>query len=105
MVRNIKASFLKILADDVTQGRVKYFKGKCETLVDEQASLQWEDETRQREDQRIPNDQNDSFLYAWREARNYLWKEQPKPDDINSNKYMDEYAKRLVEARRRQNEL
>lgn len=100
-----KASFLKILADDVTQGRVKYFKGKCETLVDEQASLQWEDETRQREDQRIPNDQNDSFLYAWREARNYLWKEQPKPDDINSNKYMDEYAKRLVEARRRQNEL
>ena len=64
-----KASFLKILADDVAQGRVKYFKGKCDTLVDEQASLQWEDETRQREDQRIPNDQNDSFLYAWREAR------------------------------------
>lgn len=99
-----KASFLKILADDVTQGRVKYFKGKCDPLISEQETLQWKDETRQNEDPRIPNDQNDSFLYAWREARNYLWKEQPKPNDINSDKYMDEYAKRLLEARRRQSE-
>lgn len=99
-----KASFLKILADDVTRGRVKYFKGKCDSLVDEQESLQWEDETRQEEDERIPNDQNDSFLYAWREARNYLWKEDQKAEDINSNKYMDDYAKRLSELRRKQSE-
>jgi hypothetical protein len=99
-----KASFLKILADDITRQRVHYFRGKCQSLIDEQASLQWEDDTRQREDQRIPNDQNDSFLYAWREARNYLWKEEIKPDSINSDKYMDEFAKRLLEQRRRQHE-
>jgi hypothetical protein len=97
-----KASFLKILADDITRQRVHYFRGKCQSLIDEQASLQWEDDTRQREDQRIPNDQNDSFLYAWREARNYLWKEEIKPDSINSDKYMDEFAKRLLEQKRRQ---
>jgi hypothetical protein len=99
-----KASFLKILADDITRGRVKYFKGKCQTLLDEQESLQWEDATKQREDQRIPNDQNDSFLYAWRYARNYLWKEEEQKININSDKYMDDYAKRLTEIRRRQNE-
>jgi hypothetical protein len=99
-----KASFLKILADDVTRNRVQYFKGKCQSLIEEQQSLQWKDETRQDEDPRIPNDQNDSFLYAWREARNYLWKEEPKPDDINSDKYMDEFAKRLLDQRRRQYE-
>lgn len=99
-----KASFLKILADDVTRNRVQYFKGKCQSLIEEQQSLQWKDETRQDEDPRIPNDQNDSFLYAWREARNYLWKEEPKADDINSDKYMDEFAKRLLDHRRKQYE-
>lgn len=99
-----KASFLKILADDVTRQRIRYFKGKCESLIDEQETLQWEDATKQKEDQRIPNDQNDSFLYAWREARNYLWSEEKKPDDINSNKYMDDYAKKLTELRRKQSE-
>jgi hypothetical protein len=97
-----KASFLKILADDVTRGRVKYFRGKCDSLITEQEALQWEDATKQKEDQRIPNDQNDSFLYAWREARNYLWSEEKKPADINSNNYMDDYAKRLAEMRRKQ---
>ena len=97
-----KASFLRILADDIVQGRVQYFNGSCQSLIDEQEVLQWEDETRQREDQRIPNDQNDSFLYAWREARNYLWKEDPKPKDINSDEYMDEFAKRLLDQRKRQ---
>lgn len=97
-----KASFLKILADDVTRGRVKYFRNSCASLIEEQETLQWENDTRQKEDQRIPNDQNDSFLYAWREARNYLWKEEPKADSINSDKYMDDFAKRLLEQRKRQ---
>ncbi len=100
-----KASFLKILSDDIIQGRVRYFRRACQSLIDEQMVLQWEDNTRQREDQRIPNDQNDSFLYAWREARNYLWKEEVKPKDINSDEYMDEYAKRLLDQRKRQNEF
>ena len=47
---------------------------------------------------------NDALLYNWREARNYLWREQEKPADINSDKYMDEFAKRLTEQRKRQNE-
>jgi hypothetical protein len=33
-----------------------------------------------------------------------LWKEEIKPDSINSDKYMDEFAKRLLEQRRRQHE-
>ena len=99
-----KASFLKILADDITMQRVHYFKGQCDSLIEEQQSLQWEDSTKQHEDERIPNDQNDSFLYAWRYARNYLWQEQPKADDINSDKFMKDYAKRLADIRRKQNE-
>lgn len=97
-----KASFLKILADDVTRERVKYFRNACNSLIEEQETLQWENDTKQKEDQRIPNDQNDSFLYAWREARNYLWQEEVKPDSINSDKYMDDFAKRLLEQRRRE---
>lgn len=100
-----KASFLKILADDITRGRVKYFQGKCDSLIEEQDQLQWKDPTKHDEDPRIPNDQNDSFLYAWREARNYLWKEKVPPLDINSNEYMDQFAKRLTDIRRKQNEL
>lgn len=99
-----KASFLKIMADDVARGRVKLFKGKCETLVTEWETLQWKDSTKQDEDPRIPNDQSDSALYAWRYARNYLWKETPKASDINSDKYMDEYAKKLTQLRRNQRE-
>jgi hypothetical protein len=99
-----KASFLKILADDITRGRVQYFKGKCDSLIEEQEQLQWKDDTRQVEDPRIPNDQNDSFLYAWREARNYLWKEETKMPSIDSNEYMDKYAKQLSDLRRKQNE-
>ncbi len=100
-----KASFLKILADDITRGRVKYFQSKCDSLIEEQDQLQWKDATKQDEDPRIPNDQNDSFLYAWRHARNYLWKEEVPPLDINSNEYMDQFAKRLTDIRRKQNEL
>ena len=100
-----KASFLKIMADDVTRGRIKYFQGKCDSLIEEQEQLQWKDVTKQDEDPRIPNHCNDALLYSWREARNYLWKEQPKPEDINSNEYMDLFAKRLTDIRRKQNEL
>jgi hypothetical protein len=97
-----KSSFLRILADDVTRGRVLYFENECESLIEEQASLQWEDETKQKEDPRIPNDQNDSFLYMWREARNYLWKEAEPKIDKNSNQYMEDYAKRLYERRKQE---
>jgi hypothetical protein len=99
-----KASFLKIMADDVTRGRIKYFKATTDSLISEQESLQWKDETKQIEDPRIPNHCNDAMLYSWREARNYLWKEQPKPEDIDSNEYMDAYAKQLSDMRRKQNE-
>jgi hypothetical protein len=99
-----KASFLKIMADDVTRGRIKYFKATTDSLISEQESLQWKDETKQIEDPRIPNHCNDAMLYSWREARNYLWKEQPKPEDIDSNEYMDKYAKQLSDLRRKQNE-
>lgn len=99
-----KASFLKIMADDVTRGRIKYFKATTDSLISEQESLQWKDETKQIEDPRIPNHCNDAMLYSWREARNYLWKEQPKPEDIDTNEYMDKYAKQLSDLRRKQNE-
>lgn len=99
-----KASFLKIMADDVTRGRVKLFKGKCDSLINEWETLQWKDSTKQDEDPRIPNDNSDSALYSWRYARNYLWKEEPKAADINSDKYMDEYAKRLAKIRKYQHE-
>jgi len=95
-----KATFLKLMSDDIKQNRVHYFENECSTLIEEQNYLQWEDETKQAEDPRCDNHENDSLLYAWREARNYLYTEQKKPDDINSDKYMDEFAKRLAQARK-----
>jgi hypothetical protein len=99
-----KASFLKILADDIARGRIQYFKGRCDSLIEEQEQLQWKDDTKQTEDPRIPNDQNDSLVYSFREARNYLWKEDIKMPSIDTNEYMDKYAKQLSDLRRKQNE-
>ena len=99
-----KATFLKLFADDITQNRVHYFEGECDTLIEEQNYLQWKDERKQDEDPRCDNHENDATLYMWREARNYLYTEQKKPDDINSDKYMDEFAKRLTQLRKSQND-
>lgn len=99
-----KATFLKLLADDIAQNRVHYYEGECDTLIEEQNYLQWKDDRKQDEDPRCDNHENDGLLYMWREARNYLYTEQQKPDDINSDKYMDEFAKRLTKLRAAQND-
>jgi hypothetical protein len=68
-----KATFLRMLADDYKQGRIKVFKDQSQQLIQEQSQLMWIKDS-DKEDPRCENHCNDSLLYAWRECRNYLFK-------------------------------
>jgi phage terminase large subunit len=98
-----KATFLRLMSDDYKQGVIKHLRGKCSQLEDEQSKLMWIKDT-DREDPRCENHCQDGALYIWRKSRNYLATQKPEPVDINSNKFMKDYAKKLAEIRRKQNE-
>jgi hypothetical protein len=95
-----KATFLKMLADDVSQERVKLFQGETNDLSDEWESLQWEDEYQDTEDPRCENHASDATLYAWRYVRNYLFRPEEKAPDFGTDEYMKKYAKELEKRRR-----
>ena len=65
-----KATFLRLMADDYKQGKIKHV-GEQRALETEQASLMWLKGT-DDEDPRCNNHANDGQLYIWREMRNYF---------------------------------
>jgi hypothetical protein len=90
-----KATFLKLLADDVTQNKLVLFDGEAKDLEDEWEALQWKDSSQQDEDDRCENHCGDASLYSWRHVRNYLFKPQEKEPEFGSDPYMKNYAKQL----------
>ncbi len=59
-----KATFLRMIADDVTQGHLKILP-EASALADEWAQLQWKKDT-QDEDARCENHLSDAALYSWK---------------------------------------
>lgn len=98
-----KATFLRLFADDYKQGIVKHVGEGCKQLETEQSQLMWLKDT-DKEDPRCENHCNDGALYIWRKCRNYLAQNKPKKVDKNSDEYMNSYAKRLLEQRKRQHD-
>jgi hypothetical protein len=92
-----KAFFLKLLDDDLIVGNVKIVKGGCPGLIKEWEDLQWEDLTKQNEDPRCSNHENDSALYSWRKCYHYLATREPENYSKNSSQYMDREEEREAE--------
>ncbi len=66
-----KATFLRLLRDDIIEGKVKIVKDRNNELVTEWKQLKWKDEQREHEDPRCQNHLSDATLYAWRECRHF----------------------------------
>lgn len=93
-----KATFLKLMADDMKQGRIKIFPGN-KHLVEEWEMLQWEDEYQDTEDPRCENHLSDATLYAWRHIRNYMYQPPTQKPEFGTDQFMDEYARQLQKRR------
>lgn len=91
-----KATFLRMISDDVTQGHFKILP-EATQLSDEWAQLQWKKDS-EEEDPRCENHLGDSALYAWRYTinnrqinREIKW----TPDEEMINRFREEAQKEL----------
>lgn len=66
-----KATYLRLMADDYIQGRIKHVGDGCIPLEKEQSQLMWIKDS-DKEDPRCENHCNDGALYIWRKMRNYF---------------------------------
>lgn len=85
-----KAIFLRILRDDIIEGKVKVVESRNNELLTEWKQLQWKDAHKEHEDPRCQNHISDATLYAWREARHYLATAEPVKLSRDSQEYMDQ---------------
>lgn len=98
-----KATFLRLMADDYKQGRVKHVSTATTQLDEEQGQLMWIKGT-DKEDPRCQNHLNDGQLYIWRKMRPYFEPKENKcktPDEEMEN----QFKKELEEAIRAEEEM
>jgi hypothetical protein len=98
-----KATYLRLLRDDVLQKNLMILEGANE-LVTEWKQLQWKNEERKEEDSRCQNHLSDATLYAWRESRHYTYDPEDAPKDQNSQEFMDELEEMEAEEMRKEAE-
>ena len=82
-----KAGMIKFMNSDLKSGRVKVLAG--DDWTKEAQILQW-DETHRREDGRFQNHVTDCVLYAYRESRHWLSREEIAPPKSGTSEF---YAK------------
>lgn len=88
-----KATYLRLLRDEVITGRLKFIKGATDPLKVEWMSLQWSDTDKDTEDQRCQNHLSDSTLYGWRKTFALRADEQkriPKEHEIEYEEYLED---------------
>jgi len=90
-----KATYLRLLKDDISTGYVHIDEDECKAWLDEARVLVWDkdDPSRTKEDPRCENHCNDAVLYLWRECRAYI----SVPDQSKVDKNTDEYMKIIEE--------
>ncbi len=88
-----KATYLRLLSDEVISGKAKFLKGSTAPLEEEWKSLQWKDSDKEEEDPRCQNHCSDSALYGWRETFALRADEEfkpPKETDEGYEKYLED---------------
>lgn len=63
-----KATYLRLLKDEIIQEKVEFIKDATDDLKTEWQSLQWKDKMKLVEDGRCQNHLSDSTLYIWRKT-------------------------------------
>lgn len=91
-----KAIYLKLLRDDVIQGKLRFIKSKTDDLKKEWDSLMWKNSDKQDEDPRCQNHLSDSTLYGWRKTFADRPKDVPKPPKEDEPEYED-YLEEQIE--------
>ena len=95
-----KATYLRLLKDDVITGAIKFIKDSCNLLVEEWSALQWlsiKGDIKEVEDPRCQNHISDATLYAWRQTYSYM-AEIPKPTYAQgTTEFYNELAEKMEE--------
>lgn len=63
-----KATYLRLLKDEVITGKLRFIHGSTDPLKVEWLSLQWKDTDKDEEDPRCQNHLSDATLYGWRKT-------------------------------------
>jgi hypothetical protein len=93
-----KATFLRLLKDDLTIGALKFIKGSVDALEEEWKSLMWLSKkgvNMEVEDPRCQNHVSDGTLYAWRHTYGYLGKLNSIIPTINTPEYHAYIAEKM----------
>jgi len=97
-----KATYLRLLRDDVLEARLMLLPSDTGELITEWGSLQWKNEDKDTEDGRCQNHLSDATLYAWRECRHYLYTPPKKKHNKDTDEYMDDLEKREAKQLKKQ---
>jgi hypothetical protein len=88
-----KATYLRLLRDEVISGKLKFIHGSTDPLKIEWLSLQWKDSYKDTEDERCQNHLSDATLYGWRKTfalRADAPKETPKETEPEYEQYLED---------------
>lgn len=86
-----KSTYLRLLADDIITGKIRFIEDDNNELVSEWSALQWKDSMREKEDPRCQNHLSDAVLYGWRKTTPVYYVKPEPPINPKS----DEYAQAL----------
>lgn len=75
-----KRGYIELIQGDLKAGNFKVVGPRCGEWIDEAEKLQFEDETREKEDPNGSNHRLDAALYAYRDARQ--WNEKPPGPEL-----------------------
>jgi len=95
-----KATYLRLLKDDVITGALKFIKDSCNSLEEEWKALQWlsiKGQITDKEDPRCQNHISDGTLYAWRKTYSYM-AELPLPTyALGTPEYFQDLSNKMEE--------
>lgn len=97
-----KQAFIELVNSDFNEEKVKV-PIDDRSFIDEMHLLQWDESKpgKRCEDSRFENHRCDAFLYAYKEAKHYLFRPEPKKPLPGSKADLDAKEKALVEQRQR----
>lgn len=101
-----KATFLRLLRDDILEGNLKIVENQNNQLITEWKQLKWKDEYKEQEDDRCQNHLSDATLYAWRDCRHFYSVKEKVKHKKTSEEYMNEMIeKEAAEVNRKKDEI
>ena len=99
-----KVTFMRMMRDDLIQGKLVIDGDLNTALISEMLQLQWKDKTKQEEDPRCQNHLLDALLYIHRYCYNYIHKQEVKKCPTDQERMEMEMRREMEEMRKEQEE-